>query len=127
MSGGARFGSDYTAVLGEVLTFAGVVAGETQTFTVSTIDDRILELDEIFGVRLGGLDPATLPIDGVGLTPIGTVTISANDALTDALTPVTVEFGAGPYSALEGGVNEVVEVLLSETPGSCCDCNGVCV
>ena len=41
--GTATAGSDYTALTGNTLTFAGTAAGETQTFTVMLADDSTVE------------------------------------------------------------------------------------
>ncbi|QDV51351.1 Calx-beta domain protein [Gimesia fumaroli] len=52
--GTATAGSDYTAASG-TLNFTGSSAGETQTITVSLVDDFIVESDETFLVNLSNL------------------------------------------------------------------------
>ncbi len=54
--------ADYTAVAGEVLTFAGI-AGETQTFHVATHRDGESEGDERFGIELSELDDTSVMVN----------------------------------------------------------------
>ena len=66
--------NDYTAIVGEVLTFAGT-AGEEQTFTVSPTNDLIIESDETLTVSLSDLSTML----GVDISDGATVTITNDD------------------------------------------------
>ena len=67
--------SDYTAISGEVLTFAGT-AGETQTFDITLGSDTKLEANETLTVAISTLAATTLGID---ITDQATVTITNDD------------------------------------------------
>ena len=67
--------SDYTAISGEVLTFAGT-AGETQTFDITLGSDTKLEANETLTVAISTLAATTL---GVDITDQATVTITNDD------------------------------------------------
>ena len=119
VDGSAIAGSDYTAVTGTLLTFAGG-AGEEQTFPVTIVGDDVAEGEESFTVSLSGLSGNAVP---VGLGSPATVTITDDDA-----TGVTVTLGAASVSedltsvtvtarlnvAVEGGFT----VLASTVDGS---------
>ena len=119
VDGSAVAGSDYTAVTGTLLTFAGG-AGEEQTFPVAIVGDDVAEGEESFTVSLSGLSGNAVP---VGLGSPATVTITDDDA-----TGVTVTLGAASASedltsvtvtarlnvAVEGGFT----VLASTVDGS---------
>ena len=66
--------SDYTAVTGQVLTFAGT-SGETQTFKVTPTNDLIIEANETLTVSMGNLSTAL----GVDISDQATVTIVNDD------------------------------------------------
>ena len=89
VAGSAIAGSDYTAVTGTLLTFAGG-AGEEQTFPVTIVGDDVAEGEESFTVSLSGLSGNAVP---VGLGSPATVTITDDDA-----TGVTVTLGAASVS-----------------------------
>ena len=89
VDGSAIAGSDYTAVTGTLLTFAGG-AGEEQTFPVTIVGDDVAEGEESFTVSLSGLSGNAVP---VGLGSPATVTITDDDA-----TGVTVTLGAASVS-----------------------------
>ena len=89
VDGSAIAGSDYTAVTGTLLTFAGG-AGEEQTFPVAIVGDDVAEGEESFTVSLSGLSGNAVP---VGLGSPATVTITDDDA-----TGVTVTLGAASVS-----------------------------
>ena len=89
VDGSAIAGSDYTAVTGTLLTFAGG-AGEEQMFPVTSEDDDVAEGEESFTVSLSGLSGNAVP---VGLGSPATVTITDDDA-----TGVTVTLGAASVS-----------------------------
>ena len=67
--------SDYTAISGEVLTFAGTT-GETQTFDITLGSDTKLEANETLTVAMSTLAATTL---GVDITDQATVTITNDD------------------------------------------------
>ena len=91
---GATAGTDYTAVSGETLTFAGT-AGEMQTVEVTISSDTDIEEDETFTVSLGTLAGTTLP---VGISSTATVTIEDDDRPTITLGDVTVTEGDDPMT-----------------------------
>ena len=70
---------DYDNAL-QTLAFAGT-AGETQTFTVPTLDDALLEGTETFTVSLNASDPLVTDTDtGTGmLTDNDTASVTVND------------------------------------------------
>ena len=70
------------------LNFAGT-AGETQQFTVATLDDAVLEGTETFSVSLNATDPLVTDSD------TGTGTINDNDAATVTVDDVTETEGTG--------------------------------
>jgi len=67
-----------------LLSFVGT-AGETQTFTIPTLDDAVLEPTETFTVSLNAVDPQVLDSD------TGTGTINDNDATFPAACNVFVD------------------------------------
>jgi hypothetical protein len=83
----AAGGSDYDDTA-QVLNFAGA-AGETQTFTVSTTDDALLEGTETYTVNLSASDP------NVDAADIGTGTILDNDTPAVTIDDVTALEGDG--------------------------------
>ena len=68
--------SDYTAISGQILTFAGT-AGETQTFTVTPTADGVEETDENLSVSMGAVGATAFTID---VTDNATVTITNDDS-----------------------------------------------
>lgn len=68
-------GVDYTGLEDVTLTFAGT-AGETQSTTISPVDDEIFEFDEIISVLFDNLANTTLD---VRLTDVVEITIEDND------------------------------------------------
>ncbi|WP_305982873.1 BspA family leucine-rich repeat surface protein [Roseivirga thermotolerans] len=76
--------SDYTAVAGKTLTFAGT-AGETQTFTVTPTNDLIIEANETLTVSMSKLSTAL----GVDISDGATVTI-VNDDFNNFPTDITI-------------------------------------
>ena len=88
---GTAGGGDYTANT-TALTFAGT-ANETETFTVSTTEDAVVEGDETFTV---GLAVSNAP-SGITATDTGTGTIKNDDATPDvrlSVSPASVSEGA---------------------------------
>ena len=93
--GTATEGDDYTENTA-ALVFVGT-AGETQTFTVATTEDALVEGDEVFTVGLTVSGTATT----VTATDTGTGTITDNDELPEvafALASGSVEEDAGTHS-----------------------------
>jgi hypothetical protein len=91
---------DYDNVVSQ-LTFGGT-AGETEQFTVETLDDAIFEGTETFTVSLSASNGAVIDSD------TGTGTITDND-----IAP-TVTLSANPLSLNEGsGIPSVVTATLS--------------
>ena len=91
--GTATQGSDYTANT-TALSFSGT-AGETQTFTVSTTQDAVLEGDETFTVGLSvsnsnitasGTGTGTITDDDSATVTIGDATADEGDDLTFTVT-----------------------------------------
>ncbi|MBO6760090.1 MAG: BspA family leucine-rich repeat surface protein, partial [Roseivirga sp.] len=76
--------SDYTAVAGKTLTFAGT-AGETQTFTVTPTNDLVIEANETLTVSMSKLSTAL----GVDISDGATVTI-VNDDFNNAPTDIAI-------------------------------------
>ncbi len=74
--------SDYTAVVSQVLNFAGT-AGETQQFTVTPTVDTKLEIDEDLTVSMGNLGGTIALVD---ITDTATVTINNDDSATATIT-----------------------------------------
>ena len=117
VDGSAIAGSDYTAVTGTLLTFAGE-AGEEQTFPVTIVGGDVAEGEESFTVSLSGLSGNAVP---VGLGSPATVTITDDDAtgVTVTLGNVSVGEGEGTVTvaarlnvAVQGGFT--VEVSTSD-------------
>ena len=77
--------SDYTAIVGQTLTFAGT-AGEGQLFTVNQTSDTKVELDETFIVSLNNLGATSLTID---ISDTATGTITNDDSASLAINDVT--------------------------------------
>ncbi|WP_440958162.1 Calx-beta domain-containing protein [Oceanicaulis sp. LC35] len=73
--------SDYTAVSGQTLTFAGT-ASETQTFTVTPTSDSAIEAAETVNIAMSNLAGTSL---GVDISDTATLTINNDDA--DATAP----------------------------------------
>jgi hypothetical protein len=95
---------DYDNVVA-TLNFAGS-AGETQQFTVATLDDALLEGPETFTVNLNASDPLVTDTD------TGTGTISDNDS-------ATVAFQTGTSAtADESAGNHAIAVILSVPSGT---------
>ena len=105
--------ADFTPTSGS-LSFAGTV-GETQTISVTVVDDGVVELPETFTVSLGALsnmteaDPADVTVDGTAATG----TINDDDSATVSITTpsVTVSESAGTATfaveldqAVQGGL-----------------------
>ena len=97
--GTATAPGDYTAVSGQTLSFAGTFVGETQTFTVTILDDPIYEggtsgVPETVAVSLGNLQNNATDVDISSAA--ATISITDNDyevALT--MEDVSVSEGVG--------------------------------
>jgi gliding motility-associated-like protein/uncharacterized repeat protein (TIGR01451 family) len=133
VDGSAKAGIDYTSSSGKLTFSAGAVKGATQTFTVQTTDDKIVEPAENFTANISG------NFIGMGVS-LGTVevitTITDNDEMRIVLSgPATInEGGLATYTAtLTGnaeGIQERVSLSYKTTDGSAkagadyvtCDC-----
>jgi hypothetical protein len=91
---------DYDNVVA-TLNFAGT-AGETQGFTVATLDDAVVESSETFTVSLAASDPLVTDTDGA------TGTITDNDVPTVAFTSAAQTVG-------EAVGTTTITVALSQT------------
>ncbi|WP_026955534.1 MBG domain-containing protein [Algoriphagus vanfongensis] len=74
--------NDYTAVIGQTLTFVGT-AGETQTFTVTPTLDLVIESDETVSVSQSNLAGTSLTVD---ISDGATVTILNDDSAPSGYT-----------------------------------------
>ena len=148
LRGTASSGTDYTQNT-DTLTFAGT-AGETQTFTVPTTEDALVEQDETFTVSLSvsgtsasvtATDTATGTITNddtastgitISVSPTSvtedadptsvTVTATLNDAVRASATPVTVKVGATGDGATEGtDYAAVADLTMSIAAGNTAD------
>lgn len=100
---GATAGTDYTAQVGQTLTFS---PGQTsQTIQIATTDDSINEENEIFRLKLTGASGATLGVDEA------TGTITDND---ESLPTVSISNAV----AVEEGNSASFTVTLSESSDS---------
>ncbi|MFY0632048.1 MAG: gliding motility-associated C-terminal domain-containing protein, partial [Flavobacteriaceae bacterium] len=79
---------DYTAVTGQILTFAGT-AGETQTFTVTPTTDNKVEADEIVTLGMTTIDN-TPSFGDISITDTATYTIQNDDSTVITIEDVTV-------------------------------------
>ena len=101
---GTAESGDYTANT-TALAFAGT-AGETETFTVTTVEDAVVEADETFTI---GLTVSGAP-SGVTATDTGTGTVNDDDASAVTLAAASADegakitFTATLSEAVEGGV-----------------------
>ncbi|MFY0602143.1 MAG: DUF4347 domain-containing protein [Cyclobacteriaceae bacterium] len=98
--------SDYTALVGETLTFSGT-EGETQTFTFTPTSDTKLESDETVTLSQSNLAATSL---GVVITDGATVTITNDDAAVVTIADITADENSGTQTitatldvAVDGG------------------------
>ena len=98
VDGTATKGTDYTANTA-ALSFAGT-AGETQTFTVTTTEDEVVEVDETFTVGLTVSGTSTT----VTATDTATGTITDDDTATVTVADVSNAEGGPGYSFVIDGV-----------------------
>ena len=121
--GTATAPGDYTAVSGQTLSFAGTFVGETQTFTVSIIDDALYEggalgIAETVAVSLVNPENAT----NVDSSNTATISITDNEyqvALT--MEDVSVSEGAGMATvsvSLDTAVTYAFSVVASIADGT---------
>ena len=90
--GTATAGSDYTAVTNQTLSFAGTT-DETQEFTVTIMNDSLVEGPETFVVSLS--NPTGGGTGGIVATATATLTITDDDTATVTLSDATVNEGVG--------------------------------
>ena len=86
-------GTDYTSS-SQTLTFLGNV-GETQQFTVTVVDDSIVEAVESFTVSMSNLVPVSAPAGSITISDTAIGTIADNDAAVVTVADVTVNEAAG--------------------------------
>ena len=96
--------SDYTAVVGQTLTFAGT-PGETQTFTVTPTGDTDVEVNETLTVSMANLLGTVIPVT---ITDTAIVTITNDDV-------VLVEFSTATSSDLEDDGGNLPTLLVTGT------------
>ena len=109
--------SDYTAISGEVLTFAGT-AGETQTFDITLGSDTKLEANETLTVAMSTLAATTL---GVDITDQATVTITNDDDASVTITDVSGNEDDGAITitaTLDNPVDRGFSVDVSTSDGT---------
>ena len=114
----ATSGDDFTAVSDGTLT---IMAGETsETLSVSTKEDTLVEASETFTVTLAVVDATPLP-DGVALgTATATGTITDDDSLEASVTadPATVaEGGAAKFPVSLTGDERTAPVVVAYSVG----------
>ncbi|WP_316801641.1 Calx-beta domain-containing protein [Pedobacter frigidisoli] len=115
-AGTATAGSDYNFTAGTVTFAAGSTVGDTQTFTVSIVDDNVAEANETYTAFIS---------NPTGVANLGnasvTTTITDNDAVTVVLSgPVTVAENAGAvtYTAtLTGATGTTIQNAVTVTTG----------
>ena len=123
-AGTATDGEDYTAFSGQTLSFIGDRAGETQTFTVTIIDDTIYEggalgTRETVVVSLGDPVDTTLSVDSSATATIRIIDNEYEVALT--MEDVIVSEGAGTATvsvSLDTAVTYAFSVVASTTDGT---------
>jgi len=119
--GSAEAASDFTDTPGTVTFAAGSTAGATETFTVATSNDLVVEDNETFGVTVNS---AHGDFDGTDAT--GTGTINNNDLATLSITDKTIlETNSDQTLAFfvesDAAVQDGYDVALSVSPGSATD------
>ena len=120
--GTATKGTDYYASL-EELSFAGT-PGETQTFTVETIEDAVVEENETFTVSLNAYATSCAPIDvecgpstvslNVSAGSPATGTITEDDSATVTIADASAEEGDSLTFTVT--LNRAVQGGLTVTP-----------
>ena len=120
--GTATRGTDYYASL-EELSFAGT-PGETQTFTVETIEDEVVEGEETFNVSLNAYATSCAPIDvecgpstvslNVSAGSPATGTITDDDSTTVTIADASAEEGDSLTFTVT--LNRAVQGGLTVTP-----------
>ena len=104
-NGTATAGSDYTALSGQQVTFAGT-AGETQSVTVSLTNDASAEGDETLTLGMSNLASTSL---SVTISDTGTLTINDDDGATVTIADVSVaENVAGGTATVTLSVDQAV-------------------
>ena len=104
-NGTATAGSDYTALSGQQVTFAGT-AGETQSVNVSLTNDASAEGDETLTLGMSNLASTSL---SVTISDTGTLTINDDDGATVTIADVSVaENVAGGTATVTLSVDQAV-------------------
>ena len=112
--------ADFTSKTGSVTFAAGATGnGLTQTFTVATVNDTIVEGAETFTVTISGTLPTGITISdstGKGTINAGdTATLSVNDASADEGSNVTFTVTLSASSATAVTVNYATSVAATDT------------
>ena len=120
----ATKGTDYTENT-EALGFTGTL-GETQTFTVATIEDAVVEEDETFtvslevsgvpkGVTVGDAATGTITDEGGGSAKTNTAPVAVRDSMTVSRGSTTSSLSHG-YKTSRGVNRDSYPVGLSGNP-----------
>ncbi len=97
----ANAGTDYNTIVSSI-HFDGTLS-ETETITLFTIDDAVVEADETFNVQISTANPL------IATSGIGEVTISNNDGVATLI--------VGNATVSEGGTNTISLSLDKEVQG----------
>ncbi|MGY5352331.1 Calx-beta domain-containing protein [Wenyingzhuangia sp. IMCC45533] len=84
--------SDYTAIVNQMLSFAGT-AGETETLTITPTADTKAEPDETVNISMSGLSPSTVSTGDIDITDGAIATINNDDSISIAVNDPTVTEG----------------------------------
>ncbi|MFC3880800.1 Calx-beta domain-containing protein [Algoriphagus namhaensis] len=91
--------SDYTAVIGQTLTFVGT-SGETQTFTITPTADATSEPNETVVIGMSNLVPGSVASGDLDITDGATVTILNDDNIFFSINDPSVTEGNAGTTAL---------------------------
>ncbi|TDK50633.1 beta strand repeat-containing protein, partial [Algoriphagus formosus] len=116
---------DYTAVIGQALTFAGT-AGETETFSITLGADTKVEVDETVSISMSNLVPVTVDPADVNITDGATLTINNDDQATLTIADVSGNEDDGDITVtvtLDNAVDGGFDVDLSTADGTATTAN----
>lgn len=106
LDGSARSSSDFTPV-DTILNFAGT-AGETKTVDVIITGDHVVEIDEMFTIRLGSVSGLAEGAPLIVATPEVTATITNDDT-------ASIRLVASRTSVTEGGAGTTSTITFTAT------------
>ena len=92
--------SDYTAVTGQTLTFAGT-AGESEIFAVNPIDDSTPELDETVNISMDNVTAGTVDVADIDESDGAILTILNNDNIEASVNDPSVAEGDAGSTTLQ--------------------------